>query len=97
MRRLAAPLLMLLLLAAGDAALALRPGGVAPQGPELVGVDQDGRPIRRSELGAAEPQPDGSCISRLARDFGAVVPCPPARRASEPPPARSQARGAQPG
>ena len=81
--------LLLTLLTAVSSAQAVRPGGMAPQGPELIGVDKDGRPIRRSELGAAEPQRDGSCISRLARDFGANVPCPPGRRASEPAPGRS--------
>jgi len=89
MRRLAELLLTLLLATAGDAALAVRPGGMAPQGPEFIGIDKDGRPIRHSELGAAEPQRDGTCISRLARDFGATVPCPPPRRASEPASGRS--------
>jgi len=82
-------LLALTLLSAAPLAQAVRPGHMAPQGPELIGVDKDGRPIKRSDLGAVEPQRDGSCISRLARDFGASVPCPPVKRASEPAPGRS--------
>ena len=71
------------LLLAAPLALAFRPSS-PPSGPEIIGVDQNGRPIRRSEQGAVERQADGRCISRLARDFGAVVECPAPRTEARP-------------
>ena len=71
------------LLLASPMALAVRPSS-PPSGPEIIGVGPDGRPIRRSEQGAVERQADGRCISRRARDFGAVVECPAPKTEARP-------------
>jgi hypothetical protein len=74
------------MLLASPLAMAVMPSGGfgPPSGPEIIGVDKDGRPIRRSEQGATERQADGRCISRLARDFGAVVECPAPKTEARP-------------